>query len=111
MVVNPEFVSRHFGYEQMGYGNGNIQKDTGDREVDLLRKGLGNFTLTKTKEGFIVKDVYDFKEGTVDMIKGEENSLFKFGHRLGEQFLSEDEGEGIQVDIKLASKASKLVKA
>lgn len=110
-IISPEFVSRYFGYDHMGYGNGNIQKDTGDKEVDLMRKGLGNFTLIKTKEGFKIKDVYDFKRGTDEHIKGEEDSLFRVAHRLGEQFLSDDEGDGIKVNITLPFKNRKYTKA
>lgn len=100
MLVNPDTASKVFGFKGYGYGKGNIQRDTGDKEVDLMRKGLGNFTLRRTEDGFEVYDVYDFKKGTHKLLKGR-SKLFVTMHKLGEDFLAEGSEDAIKINIKL----------
>lgn len=114
LKVTPDNYGKFFGYNNVGYRKG-IEKST-KPDIDGIRHTLGTFTIVKGKDGYSIKDAYDFTRGDYKKRVLNKEYFYALGHFIGEMVSPEptkeekskgvnqydpSDSNNIRIDIKL----------
>ena len=104
--ITPDQYLKFLKIKGAGYQNDNIQNTTDNPDVNNIKFSLGGYTLTRTKTGFKVTDVYDFTKGEGNKKVKKGHIAYGIAHKLAEEFMPEDGNKldkeaNTKVDIEL----------